>query len=486
MFSTSNLPTLVGMRLINRKVRNFLKIVIRYAKYFLFVSDFLVFNGSFFLALYIRFNTFNFPYEQDYMRLLLMGNILWVLLIGVFNTYRVIRFEPMEKNLIRSIRMIFAHFILMFLVTYIIEFRGTSMLVFLYYLGIVLTVSITIRITFLQILKYLRRRGINHRIVAIVGYNQNALELYDSLTSDVSYGYRVLGCFTDESAETTKDISVLGKLDEFIESAVQRGIEEVYIAVTTTNSSRVKRIIRYSEQNGIRVKLIPNFQKYTSSHSVDINYYDNVPVLSMRKEPLSSLRNKVLKRTFDIIFSLFVLVGILSWLYPIVYLLIKLDSQGPSLFKQKRSGLDGSVFTCYKFRTMVEGAEKEGVGTQRNDPRITKLGRFLRKSKIDELPQFINVLIGNMSVVGPRPHMLVHTETYSLLIDEFMIRHFVKPGITGWAQTVGQLRPEEKLEEMKSKVKNDIWYIENWSFLLDLKIIINTTLQIFKKDSDLV
>jgi undecaprenyl-phosphate galactose phosphotransferase/putative colanic acid biosynthesis UDP-glucose lipid carrier transferase len=332
------------------------------------------------------------------------------------------------------------------------------------------------------VLKYLRRRGINHRVVGIVGFNQNARDLYELLTADVSYGYRVLGYFTDESKDVTLGAKVFGKLDDIHEEIDRGRVEEVYVAVTTTNSSRVKRIIRHCERKGVRVKIIPNFQKYTSSHSVDINYYSTVPVLSIRREPLSKLPNIVLKRSFDILFSIIVLVGILSWLYPFVALIIKLNTKGPVIFRQRRSGIDGEVFTCYKFRTMEQNEDSNRIGTQDNDPRITKVGKFLRKSRIDELPQFINVLIGNMSIVGPRPHMIIHTEVYSELIDEFMIRHYVKPGITGWAQTVGYLDANQKLKEMKEKVKNDIWYIENWSFLLDIKIIVNTTLNIFRDD----
>lgn len=446
------------------------------------VSDFVLLNGSYFLALIFRFGTVDVPFQEEYLKLLGLGNILWLLLIGVFNTHRVFRFEPIEKNLIRTFKMVFTHFTILMLFTYLTDFREPSRLMLVYYLIILLILSMIYRIVVLQILKYLRRRGINHRVVGIVGFNQNAVDLYELLTADVSYGYRVLGYFTDESKEMTGDAKVFGKLEDIHEEIDRGRVEEVYIAVTTTNSSRVKRIIRHCERKGVRVKIIPNFQKYTSSHAVDINYYSSVPVLSIRKEPLSKVKNIVLKRAFDIVFSLFVIFGILIWLYPIVALIIKLNSKGPVIFRQRRSGLDGDVFTCYKFRTMEENEDANKKGTQENDPRITSVGKFLRKSRIDELPQFINVLVGNMSVVGPRPHMIIHTEVYSELIDEFMIRHYVKPGITGWAQTVGYLDANQKLKEMREKVKNDIWYIENWSFLLDLKIIFNTTMNIFRDD----
>lgn len=468
--------------MIKRNLRKFSQKIMRYAKFLFLVSDFIFFNGAYFLALFIRFGTFNFPFQEGYLKLLLIGNILWLILIGTFNTHRVFRFEPIEKSLVRTLKMVFTHFVLLLLMTYLTDFRELSRLMLVYYLILLLFFIVLYKIGVLQALKYLRRRGINHRVVGIVGFNQNAIDLYKMLSSDVSFGYRILGYYTDESSETTEGAKIRGKLDD-IHEAIERGrVEEVYIAVTTTNSSRVKRIIRNCERNAVRVKIIPNFQSYMASHAVDINYYSHIPVLSIRKEPLAGLPNKIIKRSFDVVFSTFVLLGLCSWILPIACLFIAMDSKGKVLFKQKRSGLNGKTFTCYKLRTMFQNTTSDKIGTQKNDVRVTKVGKFLRRSRIDELPQFYNVLIGQMSVVGPRPHMIIHTQVYSELIDKFMIRHYVKPGITGWAQTVGELDADQKLKEMKEKIKNDIWYIENWSFLLDIKIIVQTILNIFKKD----
>lgn len=471
--------------MLKRNFKRWSKDFVRYSKFVFLASDLLFFNTAYFLALFIRFKTFNFPFSDGYLKLLLMGNILWLLLIGTFGTHRVFRFEPMEKNLIRSIKMFLTHFVLLVMLTYLTDFRELSRLMLVYYFILLLVISTSFKVAVLGFIKYLRRRGINHRNVAIVGYNRNAVDLYDMLLSDPSYGYDVQGFFTDESAEMTGDAVICGKLDE-IEKWLEKGsIDELYVAVTTTNAGRIKKLINNCERNGVRVKIIPNFQKYTASHSVDINYYSHIPVLSIRKEPLSKLPNRMFKRLFDVIFALVVLVGLVSWLIPLMAILIRIDSKGPVIFKQKRSGIDGKEFMCYKLRTMIAGNEgRNSIGTQNNDPRITKFGKFLRRSRIDELPQFYNVLIGQMSVVGPRPHMIAHTETYSELINEFLIREYVKPGITGWAQTEGSLDADRKLKEMKEKVKNDIWYIENWSFLLDLKIIFNTTLKVFSGDEN--
>lgn len=465
--------------MVNRRVRNFVSGAVRYTKVLLLFFDVIVLNISFFLAVLIRFGTFDIPYQVDYFRLLALGNIVWLLLIGVFDAYKVMRFEPVEAMLRRTTRMCLTHFPLFILMTYIIDFRDSSRMVFIYFFVLMLAGMLLYRVVLFQALKYLRRRGVNHKVVAIVGYNDNAKDIYEVLTADIAYGYRVMGFFTDENVNP-REVRYIGNLDS-IEAHLKRGIiEEMYIALAITNARRVQGIFRLCDRYGVRVKIIPDFQKYTSSHHVQIHYYSHIPVLRMRSEPLTYLANQLAKRAFDIVFSLGVIVCLVSWIVPISALIIRFTSKGPVIFRQLRSGVDGKIFTCYKLRTMEHDAQVIPSGTLKNDPRVTPFGRFLRRSKIDELPQFFNVLAGTMSVVGPRPHMLIHTEKYSELINEFNVRHYVKPGITGWAQTVGELTPEKKLHEMREKVKNDIWYIENWSFLLDMKIILNTTINIFR------
>lgn len=180
------------------------------------------------------------------------------------------------------------------------------------------------------------------------------------------------------------------------------------------------------------------------------------------------------KRAFDILFSLAVIVFILSWLLPIIALLIKIESKGAFIFTQQRSSRNNKTFDCYKFRSMTINDDCDTLQTAAGDARITKVGTFLRRYNLDELPQFFNVFIGNMSVIGPRPHMLSQTKEYSELIDNFMIRHFVKPGITGWAQVNGLRGKTTTVNQMHDRVKADVWYLKNWTFLLDMKIILLT------------
>ena len=202
--------------------------------------------------------------------------------------------------------------------------------------------------------------------------------------------------------------------------------------------------------------------------------FGNLPVICMREEPLMQFENRLLKRIFDICVSFLFVVTVYPFIYIIVGTIIKITSPGPIYFKQERTGSDGRIFKCIKFRSMKVNSDSDKMQATQNDPRKTRFGNFLRKSSIDELPQFINVLKGDMSIVGPRPHMLKHTDEYSQVINKFMVRHFVKPGITGWAQVTGFRGETKELSQMQGRVEKDIWYIEHWSLLLDLRICIKT------------
>ena len=233
----------------------------------------------------------------------------------------------------------------------------------------------------------------------------------------------------------------------------------------------------------IRFFIVPEFYRNVKK-SLVMEVLESVPLLTIRREPLLAVYNRILKRSFDIVFSLVILVTVFPIMYIIIGILIKLSSPGPILFKQKRTGLYGHDFECYKFRTMKVNAEADTKQAIKDDPRKTKIGNFLRKTNLDEFPQFINVLKGDMSVVGPRPHMLKHTEQYSALIDKYMVRHLVKPGITGWAQVTGYRGETKTLEQMEGRVKRDVWYIENWTFFLDLKIIVVTLLNMSRGEKN--
>jgi Undecaprenyl-phosphate glucose phosphotransferase len=257
----------------------------------------------------------------------------------------------------------------------------------------------------------------------------------------------------------------------------------VYCCLPYVDYKNIRELIDFGDESLVKIKLLTDFRGF-SSKGVALQRYDHIPILSVTSTPLDDWKNRVLKRTFDIVFSFLVIVCVFSWLFPLIAILIKLESKGPVFFKQKRTGQDNKDFYCYKFRSMSVNDEADAVQAKRNDSRITKFGNFLRKSSIDELPQFFNVFVGNMSVIGPRPHMLKHTEEYSRKVEKFMARHFVKPGITGLAQAKGFRGETTHLHQMRNRVKLDRFYVENWSLFLDMKILGLTTITMLKGDDN--
>lgn len=243
-------------------------------------------------------------------------------------------------------------------------------------------------------------------------------------------------------------------------------------------SDDIRKIMDYCENHLIHFYSVPNVRNYVH-RAMAVEFVDDIPVLSVRYEPLRTPLNRVLKRTFDLVFSTLFLVLIFWWVLPIVSLITWLTMPGPVFFRQKRNGLYGKEFTCLKFRSMRVNADADKLQATKEDPRKTKWGNIMRKTNIDELPQFINVFLGDMSVVGPRPHMVKHTEEYGALVDKYMVRHFAKPGITGWAQVTGSRGETSELWMMEERIQKDIWYVENWSLLLDIKIIIKTVTNVF-------
>ena len=348
----------------------------------------------------------------------------------------------------------------------------------LVYYGCTIVVFSLWRVVVRLSLKLYRRKGYNFKKVVIVGAGKNGMELYQVMKDDLSYGFNVMGFFDDNESLRRVLPNYLGKTDEVEDYVERNDVDEIYCTLPGTNGGKIARLLNFSEKRMIRFYIVPELY-HDVKKSMVMEVMESIPLLTIRREPLQSLYNRFLKRAFDIVFSLGVLLTIFPILYIVVGTLIKLSSPGPILFRQKRTGLYGRDFECYKFRTMRVNAEADTRQAVKDDPRKTRIGDFLRRTSLDEFPQFINVLLGDMSVVGPRPHMLRHTEQYSALIDKYMVRHLVKPGITGWAQVTGYRGETRTLEQMECRVKRDVWYIENWSFFLDLKIIVVTLLNVF-------
>ena len=303
-------------------------------------------------------------------------------------------------------------------------------------------------------------------LLVIIGLNKKTDQLRKYFNDNPDYGYQLIKIF-DLKGENKYSI------DEIFEFISDNEVDEIYSSVAEVNNQELAKLIEYADNNLKILKFLPD-NKEIYSKKLDFTYYGYLPILSMRRIPTDEPINLFIKRSFDIFFSLVVIIGILSWLTPILGLIIKFESKGPIFFKQKRNGLDYKEFYCYKFRSMKPNPDAHIHQIKKNDPRVTKIGKIIRKTSIDELPQFINVLKGDMSVVGPRPHMVSHTHMYAEKIDKFMVRHFIKPGITGLAQVSGFRGEVEDDNFITSRVKYDIFYLENWSILMDLRIVFKT------------
>jgi putative colanic acid biosynthesis UDP-glucose lipid carrier transferase len=320
--------------------------------------------------------------------------------------------------------------------------------------------------------KYRLFYGGNLRNVVILGNGKSVEELAYFFNDNPDYGYNLMKIF---DLKTNKKES----LEEACIYVLDNKVDEIYGSLNSLSNSNVEDLINFADNNLKTIKLLPD-NKNTLLRNLAVEYYGYIPIISLRIIPLEKEVNKRFKRIFDIVFSVLIIFFILSWLTPLLAILIKLDSKGPVFFKQRRNGLNYEEFICYKFRSMRLNPIADLEQVQKNDPRITRLGRFLRKSSIDELPQFFNVLLGDMSVVGPRPHMVSHTEMYAKSVDKFMVRHFIKPGITGLAQINGYRGEVETEKDIINRVRFDIFYLENWTILLDLKIIFKTVINAIK------
>jgi putative colanic acid biosynthesis UDP-glucose lipid carrier transferase len=336
--------------------------------------------------------------------------------------------------------------------------------------------SISKFVLFYCLKKYRAITKSNHRKSVIIGYSAEAIGLKELFETRSDYGYQFSGYFPGKFSN--QDIKC--KLQNLKSYVIENNIDEVYCSLNELSNLQLKDLVDFAEENNKTIKFIPD-SKEIFAKNLKMDYYDFSPILSLKKTKLNDPLIKVFKRVFDISFSLVVIIGLLSWLVPLLSILIKLESKGPVFFKQGRPGIDENEFLCYKFRSMQINQVSE-TEASKNDPRVTVSGKFMRKTSIDEMPQFINVLLGDMSVVGPRPHLWCQNKAYGNKIKKYTDRHCVKPGITGLAQVKGFRGQIESEKDMINRVKMDVFYIENWSFILDLKIIYQTVVNIYNGD----
>lgn len=401
-------------------------------------------------------------------------SIGWIVLSMKNEFYEIHRYTKVPAILIKLVTQFFFFFLILY--AFIGFFKQQEMsrraLAF-YYASVFFAVSFLKILIYYLLMEYRERVRGNIRRVVVIGDNKKINQLVDVFTERTEYGYEFKKQFSSLNGET--------QMKECLDFLEKEKIDEVYCSVNNMTNEQIEEVINYADNHLKTVKFIPD-NKNIYTKKLKFEYYDYVPVLSLRDIPLHSPINAFLKRSFDILFSLLVIVCLLSWLTPLLALLITLESKGPVFFRQKRNGLDNSEFYCYKFRSMTPNADADSSSATKNDMRVTRVGRIIRRTSIDELPQFYNVFFGSMSVVGPRPHMVKHTSEYADRIDKFMVRHFVKPGITGLAQVRGYRGEIETDSDIQNRIKFDIFYIENWSIILDMKIVLQTVLNIFRKE----
>ncbi len=401
-------------------------------------------------------------------------SLSWIIIALNIDFYEVYRFTKVVTIVNKLARQVFLFTLVCFAFAgiYSKDIGAKEVIVYTSAAGIIVaTIKLLI---YYSLRRYRAIYGGNFRNVVLVGQVKNVQALADFFNENPDYGYELIRIFSLESDKKTQ-------IEECLKFVQGNKIDEIYCALTDLSPTQVETFIDFADNNLKILKFLPDERNVLGSNT-KLDYYGYIPVISLRDVPLDDPINRTAKRIFDILFSCIIIIGVLSWLTPLLALIIKLESKGPVFFKQKRNGLDYKEFNCYKFRSMTlnEIADLEQV--TKNDPRITKVGKFLRKSSIDELPQFFNVLLGEMSVVGPRPHMVSHTEMYARKIDKFMVRHFIKPGITGLAQTNGFRGEVENEKDIIYRVKYDIFYLENWSLLLDIKIIFMTLVNAIRGD----
>ncbi|MGY4383001.1 putative colanic acid biosynthesis UDP-glucose lipid carrier transferase [Pedobacter sp. UYP24] len=410
------------------------------------------------------------------MKILLI-NFIWFNVTQMTRLYHNIFAKDAIPTIKQSVISFLLFVLLICCLVYLIpDFSLTSKLI-LYMILFFLPLFLGGKLCFLLLRRSHRSRLIEYTRVVIVGAGPVGVELSNIMESKVSMGYRVVGFFDDKPGLQVGDVNILGKVSDCISYVKQYGIKEVYCALPDRAIVKINKLMREADMELIRFKLVPDVKNYFKK-DVNVSMLGHFPVISPRSEPLENMHNKIMKRAFDVVFSLMIVFIVMSWLVPLLALLIKLESKGPVFFKQWRSGKDNKPFCCWKFRSMRINSDSDRKQAVKHDTRITRIGAFIRKTSLDELPQFFNVLMGEMSVVGPRPHMIQHTNEYSAIIDQFMVRHFVLPGITGWAQVSGHRGETIEDGAMEARVEADIWYMENWSMLLDCKIAFLTVWQV--------
>jgi putative colanic acid biosysnthesis UDP-glucose lipid carrier transferase len=422
-------------------------------------------------------------YINYYFRFWLFLNTSWLVLCwvsAIYNEYHIMSFEIFARKTMR-VYILWVAVVMMYLF-----FLQQNILSRVFIISIILgsgSFLLINRFIYLLLRHYFRHGEHLSKKVIILGYNDMAKKLATYLEEE-SLNTQIVGfCEEEKNVHELSTYPILSNISDAMQVSKKMDINEIYSTIAPEQQNIIYDLIKQADQECIRFRIIPDLS-FIIKQPVHINYLRDMPVLSMRSEPLDDVSSRGRKRVFDIVISFLVIVFILSWLIPLLGLIIWLESKGPVFFAQQRTGRDNKTFNCLKFRSMRVNNEANTRQAQRNDDRLTRIGKFMRRTSLDEFPQFINVFKGEMSIVGPRPHMLRHTEDYSKIMGQYMVRQFLKPGVTGWAQVHGYRGEIKDEEQLRKRIEHDIWYMENWSIWLDMRIMFLTVYRTVKGDEN--
>lgn len=445
--------------------------------------DLLVLNLVFIICRFVFRSTISSEAEIQYSYLWFFSNVAWATVSWGSNVYHdrcIYSFEKFSRKTMNA----YFYFLGAEMLYFFFSKGGDISRLFLMSIFTSFAVCLMInRFLHLALYNFFQGKSDIGRKVMIIGYNDRAKKLAEYLEHEPIKTEIVGYCEEEANVSELSNYPIISGIDDIIETSKQYKVTEIYSTIAPEQQTGIYKLMTLADQACIRFRIIPDLSHFVRK-PVHIDYFNDMPVLSLRKEPLCDVGNRIRKRFYDLVVSSIVILFVLSWLVPIIGLLIWLDNRGPIFFIQQRSGKGGKPFGCIKFRSMKVNRDANLKQATRNDSRITRLGRFLRKSSLDEMPQFFNVFMSDMSIVGPRPHMTRHTDDYSRMLNHYMIRHFLKPGITGWAQINGYRGEIRYVEDIKNRVEYDLWYLENWSLWLDTRIIAMTAFNMAKGEKN--
>lgn len=436
----------------------------------LFFIELVILNISF-CGYYVYFMSTGYTFfSYNYIALIVISNLLWFF-ISINSSLHAL---TASTSVTQSMKSLFTSFssltvILIVILAVFGDFKNNNKIILLPILAAGVA-SVIIRLSFLLLIKRFSQREFGQKTLLVIGGGRVAAMVIEKVLANPFSKYKLHGVLADKFHATLPKELHIGTFNQFCEIVRSTHIDEVIIALPLRHEQNIIEIVNKCNYEGIRLRIVPDFFRIVQNR-MEISSLDDIPLISIQTEPLNALGNRIQKRILDVTFSI-IIMFLLSPVFFIIAVLLKLSSPGPIIFKQKRVGTNNKEFTIYKFRTMRVQSKKitDRAWTTSNDPRITKFGSFLRRTNLDELPQFWNVLKGNMSVVGPRPELNHFVEQFKEEITNYKVRHLIKPGITGWAQINGY-RGDTSIP---ARIKHDIYYLQNWSIGFDIKIIFLT------------